>query len=126
MLCGGIGVNTTLDSKKGGLSKCFILAKNGTWVKGQGMKKTRMNARAVDTSKGWWVTGGVGGDKILSSTEVWDGKSWKSHVKLPKPLHNHCLVKINSTHYFITGGLSYLSEGHWMISASVSSYIFND
>ena len=31
--------------------------KNDTWVEVPGMKKTRSNARAVDTRKGWWVTG---------------------------------------------------------------------
>ena len=43
-------------------------------------------------------------NECQSSTEVWDGKTWKKHIELPTTLCNHCMVKINSTHYFLTGG----------------------
>ena len=102
--------------------ECLVLVRNGTWVKGKGTISERKNAAAVETSAGWWVTGSPGESNILrklanlfsggwnkqkdcqSSTEVWDGKTWKKHIELPTPLCNHCMVKINSTHYFLTGG----------------------
>ena len=61
-------------------------------------------------------------DESLSSTEIWDGKTWKKHVRLPKPLESHCLVRINTTHFFLTGG-EYDDDDE--DSYSLSSYIFN-
>merc|ERR1719250_972 len=85
--------------------ECLVLVRNGTWVKEKGTISERKNAAAVETSAGWWVTGGWNKQKdCQSSTEVWDGKTWKKHIELPTPLCNHCMVKINSTHYFLTGG----------------------
>ena len=66
--------------------------------------------------------GDTGEDESISSTEIWDGKTWKKHVRLPKPLESHCLVRINSTHFFLTGG-EYDDEDE--DSYSLSSYIFN-
>ena len=55
MLCGGYGYNSTGGGNF--VPDCFLLVKNGTWLTRPGMKKLRLNARAVDTSSGWWVTG---------------------------------------------------------------------
>ena len=51
MLCGGSGYSTE------NLSDCFLLGKNGTWLKVQSMNRVRMFAAAVETNAGWWVTG---------------------------------------------------------------------
>ena len=52
----------------------------------------------------FYISGGLDGYEPQSSTEVWDGESWRNDVRLPIPVYDHCLVKINSTHYFLTGG----------------------
>ena len=54
-----------------------------------------------------------------SSTELWDGETWRSDVRLPIPVYDHCLVKINSTHYFLTGGQFDIRN------FSLLSFIFN-
>merc|ERR1712142_181806 len=64
---------------------------------------------------GWWVTGGSSEE---SSTEIWDGENWKSSINLPKRLIGHCMVKINSSHVFITGGQD--NDG-----PNRASYIYN-
>ena len=53
MLCGGSGYSGE------NLSECFVLSKNGSWVKMPGMKNARLFAAAIETSAGWWVTGRV-------------------------------------------------------------------
>ena len=55
MLCGGYGYNNTGGANF--VQDCFLLVENNTWITTTGMKKLRLNARAVDTSSGWWVTG---------------------------------------------------------------------
>ena len=73
------------------------------------------------------ISGGKDGHYTLTSTELWDGKNWKPYKPLPKRLQGHCLVKINSTHYFLTGGANIhardFDKGDFTFS--VSSYIFN-
>merc|ERR1719260_608291 len=81
MLCGGYGYNNTGGGNF--VPDCFLLVENGTWVTVPGMKKLRLNARAVDTSAGWWVTGGKDGHYTLATTELWDGENWRPHVSLP-------------------------------------------
>ena len=61
------------------------------------------------------------GWEVLSSTEIWDGENWSSSVNLPKPLTGHCLVKINSSHVFITAG--YDTNGY--SAPNTDSYIYN-
>jgi len=105
MLCGG------------GNYSCYLLEKYGTWKEVKSMTTPRTRAAAVDIDAGWWVTGGSGDE----STELWDGENWRSSVNLPKPLDGHCMVKINSSHVFITAG--YDENGYG--DPSLSSYIYN-
>jgi len=88
-------------------SSCYRLARNGTWQEVGWMKMSlRQHAAAVRLEDGWWVTGGYDYDKQnVDSTELWDGLSWRSHHPLPKPLNDHCLVRLNYTHVFLTGGI---------------------
>ena len=84
-----------------------------------GFKGVRYGAATVEISEGWWVTGNqylnlsrsfslsfVGGhpqySEALATTEVWNGTNWLSHDPLPRPMAGHCMVKINSTHVFLT------------------------
>ena len=61
MLCGGYGSGYHLANDYGQeleyLSDCFILTKNGNWVRKKGMNSKRNRPAAVETSAGWWVTG---------------------------------------------------------------------
>jgi len=117
LFCGG--------SLNGGFSSaCYLLANNGTWVEAKHMISPRSTPAAVDVDGGWWVTGGYKdreGWEVLSSTEIWDGENWRNSVNLPKPLTGHCLVKINSSHVFITAG--YDSNG--FSAPNTDSYIYN-
>ena len=59
-------------------------------------------------------------DETLASSELWDGKTWKTHDPLPTPLWGHCVVKLNSSHVFIAGGnLDYYGQ------VSNASYIYS-
>merc|ERR1712179_251919 len=114
MFCGGV-TNDFIGSS----SACYLLGNNGTWVETKHMNSPRSTPAAVEVDGGWWVTGGSGESyEKLSSTEIWDGENWKNSVDLPKPLSGHCLVKINSSHVFLTAGYT---NG----SASTASYIYN-
>ena len=72
-------------------------------------------------------SGGKDGHYTLATTELWDGENWRPHVSLPKKLQGHCLARINSTHYFITGGADIhardFDKGDFTFS--VFSYIYN-
>jgi len=86
-------------------TSCYILARNGSWVVASvpGFKGKRDRAASVEISEGWWVTGGHPQySEALATTEVWNGTNWLSHDPLPRPMAGHCMVKINSTHVFLT------------------------
>ena len=53
------------------------------------------------------ILGGRSGQATLDTSEVWQPSSrkWESGPNLPRPVEQHCTVKINSTHLLITGGL---------------------
>ena len=58
---------------------------------------------------------------VLSSTEVLTGNTWHSSTPLPTPLAGHCMVKINSSHVFIAGGIGdngYSAAAHLYSSTS--------
>jgi len=104
-------------------SSCYRLESNGTWKGLGGMKMTlRQHAAAVRLEDGWWVTGGYDSDKEnTDSTELWDGQSWRSHDPLPVPTKDHCLVRLNHTHVFLTGGFdggSYTAASYFYSKAT--------
>ena len=37
----------------------------------------------------------------MTSTEIWDGRSFTPGPELPVPMSSHCQVTINSTHIFV-------------------------
>jgi len=100
LLCGG-GIKYDFQSS------CHLLARNGSWVISTPMLEKRSQAASVQLEEGWWVTGGyndTSSGSSLSSTELYDGNTWHSSVDLPTPMNGHCLVKLNSSHVFLTGG----------------------
>ena len=72
------------------------------------------------------ILGGVDGyGKKLSSTELITGNTSLSSTDLPTPLYGHCMVKINSSHVFIAGGLdgnNNLSDASYIYSSTTGSY----
>ena len=44
--------------------------------------------------------------KALSTTEFYQNNEWQTSVDLPTPLRDHCLLKLNSSHVFLSGGIS--------------------
>ena len=57
----------------------------------------------------WWVTGGMAEPdytEATASTELYRVGSGfgPGPVDLPLPLEEHCLVKVNDTHYFLSNG----------------------
>ena len=59
----------------------------------------------------FWILGGEDDQAVLDSTEILDSKvtgQWKENSpKIPRSLSRHCVVKINETHVFISGGEKY-------------------
>ena len=73
------------------------------------------------TDKYYLISGGYDEDRNhLDSTELWDGERWSSHDPLPETLHSHCLVRLNNTHVFLTGGHSSRYNGY-----SRASYFYS-
>ena len=64
-------------------------------------------------------TGGHAGRSITATTEIWFNQSWHSSTDLPTATFSHCLVELNSTHVFLTGG-------HTGSAYSTSCYIFSE
>ena len=60
------------------------------------------------------ILGGRSGQATLDTSEVWQPSSrkWESGPNLPRPVEQHCTVKINSTHLLITGGLGSIEPIH--------------
>ena len=60
------------------------------------------------------ILGGRSGQATLETSEVWQPSTgkWESGPNLPRPVEQHCTVKINSTHLLITGGLGSIEPIH--------------
>lgn len=103
--------------------ECHLLANSGEWVGMPPMQNARVWAAAVTLGDAWWVTGGRTvldrNTKWLATTELWHNQSWSSYTDLPAGSDGHCLVKLNTTHVFLTGG--YITT----VGYSAASYIFS-
>ena len=101
MLCGGFPSNGT----------CYTLSSE-QWIKSSSMLERRdYGAASVRINSGLWVTGGrniIENIGTRRTTEIYneDGNTWSQSVDLPIEVRNHCLVKINSSHVFMTGGFN--------------------
>jgi len=101
LLCGGFITAYT--------NKCHLLANIGDWfgtppLVGKSVAKAYM--AAVEINDGWMVTGGFDGSKHFSTSEIWYNHTWNRYTSLPKANRGHCLVRLNSTHSFLTGGVT--------------------
>lgn len=107
IICSGTNGDETVDN-------CFIF-KDGSWKPGPTLNFARKRARGTCIpGKGLLVTGGYSSDlqNRITSTEFlqWDNQNnddslqWKLSVSLPKALDHHCIVAINESTFFITGG----------------------
>jgi len=72
------------------------------WSPGPSMAKKRSYAAGTKTEDGWWVTGGTND----TSTEILVNGAWVPGPELPTAMFGHCLLKLNSEKYFITGGVT--------------------
>merc|ERR1712106_470739 len=102
LLCGGYHSHARQSS-------CYLLGRDESWVTSSSqMTVERSGAAAAQLGDSWWVTGGYyASGHLLSSTEELTGNTWHSSTPLPTPLDSHCMVKINSSHVFIAGGLDH-------------------
>merc|ERR1711915_187254 len=101
-----------------------VLSPEG-WVEGQPMNEARAHAASVQLGDKWMVSGGRrdgGSFSQVASTELLsaDG-SWSNYINLPKAMSRHCLVAINSTHIFMSGG----NLNSFISSTQSSAYIFD-
>jgi hypothetical protein len=59
----------------------------------------------------FWILGGEDEQAILDSTEISEsemsGKWDEVAPKMPRSLSRHCVVRINETHVFLSGGENY-------------------
>ncbi|TRY74754.1 hypothetical protein TCAL_06331 [Tigriopus californicus] len=76
------------------------------------------SASAPYSADGWWITGGYHDqNSSLLSTEILQSGSFVPGPNLPTPLYQHCLVRIDETRYFLTGGLPY-STSAWIFDTN--------
>ena len=101
MLCGGFPSNGT----------CYTLSSE-QWIKSSSMLERRdYGAASFRINSGLWVTGGrniIENIGTRRTTEIYneDDNTWSQSVDLPIEVRNHCLVKINCSHVFMTGGFN--------------------
>lgn len=118
LVCGGQDQNSKT------LRSCHQL-QDGLWSPAPPMMEARTNAASVRTREGWMVTGGSNGTgKFLDTMEMYqhsDGGWVKMTSKLPEAALGHCIVPINSTTVFLTGGYIKHSSG----SGQIYSYQAN-
>ena len=51
------------------------------------------------------MSGGYdGGRKHFATSEIWYNHTWNKYTSLPTAIRGHCIVKLNSTHFLLTGG----------------------
>lgn len=54
---------------------------------------------------GFWVTGGIDGGLIQSTTEIYSASgTWTSGPALPKALWGHCVVQLDNSNTLLVGG----------------------
>jgi len=99
LLCGGVTNDYT--------HKCHLLGEMGDWfgtppLVGQNVVRGYM--AAVEVNDGWLVTGGHDKKRPISTSEIWQNHTWNKYTPLPKAVYGHCIVRLNSTHFFLTGG----------------------
>jgi len=92
-MCGGMASDYLASSS------CYLLTTTG-YQNMPGLLYKRFRPASVETTLGWWVTGGHG----IATTELWSNNQWQEHVRLPEPWYGHCMIKINESHILITGG----------------------
>ena len=123
LLCGGVMRDGVSDaSSTYATSECFLLDKGRNWHRSPiepPMLEKRKSPAAVILGNDLWVTGGFHGNTYRASTELPSpDKRWRSFVNLPQRMAWHCIVKINCTHAFFSGGY----DGHRRLN---SAYIYS-
>jgi hypothetical protein len=100
IICGGFGNEC----------KCQAFL-NGSWNSTPNLNECRLYAKSAITthSEGKEVlifAGGYYNNTYFDSVESFDGTSWDSQqiANLPKPLEEHCIVKVNSSTLLSIGG----------------------
>jgi len=114
IICGGYNYDSETT-----LRDCYTLGKE--WVMTQPMPGPRASADAANLEGGWWVTGGAydGDEHVLDSTLLLKDGEWHAGEDLPEGVHGHCMVQLNQTHVFYSGGFN--GQG-----ASASSFIYSE
>jgi len=112
-MCGGVAGD--YYSGDGPSSSCYLLTTTG-YQDMPGLLNKRSGAASVETTLGWWVTGGFDGEKMLATTELWSNNKWQEHVRLPEPMYGHCMTKINESHILIVGGENKWSKNAFLYS----------
>ena len=102
LLCGGWDQN---NPPYYAISSCYQLT-SGTWVNSPAsqLNHARHFAASIQLPGNIvWITGGSGASGTESTTEIFDGSSFKPSIGLPGRFREHCMAKINCTHTFIAG-----------------------
>jgi len=99
LVCGG------KDKNSNSLQTCHSL-QAGAWSPAPPMLESRTNAAELMTENGWLVTGGSDNSgQFLDSMEMYRDGTWtKLPSRLPEAAVGHCLVQVNATTVFVTGG----------------------
>ena len=91
--------------------QCSYL-QNGHYHKISDLTPNRIDASALALKKGLWLTGGKTRPKtfeepfkVLASTVMVDLEKVEPYIDLPKPLRDHCMIRINESMAMLTGGL---------------------
>ena len=89
------------------ISKCSSHNKaSSTWEETADSGSTIWLPASISVSENeWWIAGGqVNGSKSDSSL-VFDGTAFAPSHTLPYRTMGSCLVRVNATHFFLTGGM---------------------
>ena len=96
LICGGIAAFVW--------NACLLLS-NGAWSRVSPLNENRQYAASALLDGAWWITGGLDGQYVLSTTEIRSSKgTWSRSSRLPRSMAGHCMVAISDTQVFLAGG----------------------
>ncbi len=83
-------------------NRVFVL-RDGSWTQLPSMREPRVAGAAGVVGDRIVVTGGQAGGRLLDTTEVFDGKQWKSAANIPTP-REHVAATSDGHYVYVVGG----------------------
>lgn len=93
---------------------------NDEWSKSAPLGDTRYAAASSLLANGSWFV--HGGHEGLRTSDLFEGNSFIPGPDSPHQYYKHCLVQVNSSHLFITGGV-YESSSSYFLNVDTKEWI---